>query len=196
MLPRWQIGLADAFAVDTMTEDQIEKIRKRSEKRYPADGERGKDTTPHYFDEAERESVQQSRTVIYRQRHNKITNRLQELLGLNLPPGNSANCRYDLLVANYDRTGRDLLIEAKPDPDMGSLRIAIGQLLDYRRFLPRQAVTDLAILTISRPSQDYVELLQDLQITPLWFPDERCQTLAGDGKAWESLKSILRMDKK
>jgi len=81
-----------------------------------------------------------------------------------------------------------LLIEVKPDPDKGSIRIGIGQLLDYRRFLPHRAGTDLAILTISRPSNDYIFLLQDLQITSLWFAGEDCLVLSGDGKAWKSLQ--------
>ena len=33
--------------------------------------------------------------------------------------------RCDCILTNYDGTSRDLLIEAKPDPDEGSLRIAI-----------------------------------------------------------------------
>lgn len=106
------------------------------------------------------------------------------------------DCRYDVLVANYDGQGRDLLIEAKPDADKGSLRVAIGQLLDYRRFLPNPAATDLAILTILPPPGGYVELMQDLQITPLWFTDEGCQSLAGQGKSWNSLKAQLSREHK
>ena len=83
------------------------------------------------------------------------------------------------------------MIEAKPDPDRGSLRIAIGQLLDYRRFLPHQAGTDLAILTITRPSNEYMELIHDLQITALWFADSACKALSGDGKAWKALNARL-----
>jgi hypothetical protein len=51
-------------------------------------------------------------------------------------------------------------MEAKLDPDSGSLRIAIGQFLDYQRFLPHQAGIDLAILTITRPPKEYMEFLQ------------------------------------
>jgi hypothetical protein len=54
-------------------------------------------------------------------------------------------------VKNYDEMFRDLLIEVKPDPDKGSIRIAIGQLFDYNRHRARQAATDLVVLTISRP---------------------------------------------
>ena len=187
-----QFGIADAFAVDTMTDDQVEKIKKRTVKPHKASGDGGTGAALHELDEAEREAVQESGTVKYKQRHNKMTNRLTELFqGLTLTQGNNLNCRYDVFVQDYDRRGRNLLIEVKPDPDKGSIRIAIGQLLDYRRFLPHQAGTDLAILTIARPPQDYVEFLQGLQITPLWFATESCQTLAGDGKIWDSLKSAI-----
>jgi len=33
--------------------------------------------------------------------------------------------------------------------------------------------------------------MQDLQITALWFVDEKCQTLTGQGKIWKSLKAQL-----
>jgi hypothetical protein len=187
-----QFGIADAFALDTMTEDQIEKIKKRAAKHYKATGGGGKGSTLYEFDEAERKAVQESRTITYKQRHNKMTNRLKELFQkLTLTQGNHPNFRYDVFAKDYDGRGRNLLIEVKPDPDKGSIRIAIGQLLDYRRFLPHQAGTDLAILTISRPPQNYIEFLQELQITPLWFATESCQTLAGDGKIWDALKNTM-----
>ena len=94
-------------------------------------------------------------------------------------------------MENYEGTGRNLLLEVKPDPDKGSIRIAIGQLLDYRRFLPHQAGTDLAILTISPPERTYRELLLDLQISPVWFQDEHCKTLDGDGEVWKAWRMAL-----
>src|SRR5205823_7018374 len=96
-----------------------------------------------------------------------------------------------VLVQNYDGKGRDLLIEVKPDPHKGALRIAIGQLLDYRRFLPLRAGTDLAILTITPPDQSYIDLVLDLQISALWFHDETCRTLSGIGKTWQPLRALL-----
>ena len=70
--------------------------------------------------------------------------------------------------------------------------LAIGQLLDYRRFLTNQPATDLAILTISPPSESHVELMHDLQITAFWFKDEHCLELTGAGKAWKTLETLLR----
>jgi hypothetical protein len=96
--------------------------------------------------------------------------------------------RCDCILTNYDGTSRDLLIEAKPDPDEGSLRIAIGQLFDYNRYRSRQAATDLALVTISRPAPDYMALLVDLGITALWFESEGCKKISGgEAKAWEAI---------
>jgi len=111
-----QFGLADAFAVDTMNDyqmDQISRLRKVVKVGTPFGG----GTTLSVLDEAEREALQKSATVPYRNRHNKMTNRLQDRLpGCKLYAGTDPDCRYDVLVTNYDRKGRDLLIEAKPDP--------------------------------------------------------------------------------
>jgi len=121
-----------------------------------------------------------------------MTNALKKLFANHvLIEGAEEHCRYDVVIKQYDGTNRDLLIEVKPDPDKGSIRIAIGQLLDYRRFLPHRAGTDLALLTISRPAQTYVDLMLELQISALWFDAESCQRLSGEGKVWEGLKAAL-----
>jgi hypothetical protein len=149
-------------------------------------------TALHEFDDDERQAVIKSKTITYRNLHNKMTNALRRMLkGRKLTQGKNRNCRYDVLVEDYDRAGRDLLIEAKPESDKGSLRIAIGQLLDYRRFLPRREDTDLAVLTISHPAKLYTDLLLDLKISPLWFTHNNCSTLAGKGKIWKELQARL-----
>jgi hypothetical protein len=136
------------------------------------------------YDESERLAVKKSGTLQYRQLHNKMTNALKRKFVLKPDRGRSDN-RYDVRLRNYDGVGRDLLIEVKPEPDKGSLRIAIGQLYDYRRFLDNSLGTDLAVLTIGKPEQSYVDLLLvDLGITVLWFEDESCQVLRGRGNAW------------
>jgi hypothetical protein len=187
-----QFGILDAFALDVMSDEEIDRIKKRAPKP-PRTGPVGsKGTALPQYDDAERKAIILGRTLVYRKRHNTMTNALEALLpGLKITQGDLQECRFDALVSNYDASGRDLLIEAKPDPDRGSLRIAIGQLLDYRRFLPHQAATDLAILTITRPSDEYMDLLQDLQITALWFADVDCETLSGDGRAWKALAARI-----
>jgi hypothetical protein len=47
------------------------------------------------------------------------------------------------------------------------------------------------MLCISRPQKTYLDLLFDLQISPLWFDDERCQKISGEGKAWEELQAAM-----
>jgi hypothetical protein len=141
------------------------------------------------YDESERLAIQESRTVVYRSRHRKITNALcGRFVALQPTQGQRSKNEYDVLLRNYDGAGRDLLIEVKPDPDSGSLRIAIGQLYDYRRFLRNAADTDLAVLTIGKPNRSYLELLLDLGITSLWFEEESCRRLHGAGTAWRSLR--------
>jgi hypothetical protein len=137
----------------------------------------------------ERVAVRQSMTIRYRRRHNKMTTAIKRLLaGFNFKQGTHPDCRYDVLIENYDFGGRDLLVEVKPDADRGGIRIAIGQLLDYRRFVRNPAATDFALLTILPPHQAYREFLLDLQISPLWFTDEHCQVLDGEGMAWDALR--------
>jgi len=120
-----------------------------------------------------------------------MTNALTKLFAKHkLIVGTEEHCRYDVIIKQYDGTNRDLLIEAKPDPD--KVRIAIGQLFDYRRFLPHRAGTDLALFTISRPPQSYLDLMLELQISALWFDAEPCQSLSGEGKVWKGLKAALR----
>jgi len=123
-------------------------------------------------DESEIKAVLKAREVVSRRQHNVMTRRVGELLpNLSMSDGEAKHYLYDI--------------------DKGSLRIAIGQLFDYRRFLKNQAGTDLAILTITRPPKDYVEFLQDLQITSLWFADAKCERLSGEGKSWRALKRQL-----
>jgi hypothetical protein len=76
-----------------------------------------------------------------------------------LKQGNKPDCMYDILVKCYDGRKRDLLIEAKPDPDHGAIRIAIGQLFDYRWHLPNRAGIDLVFLTITKPKPASIDLL-------------------------------------
>ena len=117
---------------------------------------------------------------------------MQLLPHLQLRAGTSPDCRYDVLVLNYDGKGRDLLIEAKPDPDRGSIRVAIGQLFDYCRFVPHPAATDIAILTISEPTASYLDLMHDHQITALWFIGDKCTELTGNGKIWKPLSLQIK----
>lgn len=69
-----------------------------------------------------------------------------------------------LLTDGYDlRHG--LLIEAKANADRPSLRMALGQLLDYQRYLSR---SKLAVLVPSRPPPDMLTLLRAQRVTSIW----------------------------
>ena len=155
-----QWGIPDAFALDVLSDEIAKKGRALQPPVIPPECGDDGGSKLRKFDEAERKSTTKSRTTIYRNRHRKITNALDRIFGKEkLNQGKNRRCLFDVLFKNYDKNGRDLLIEVKPDPDKGSVRIAVGQLLDYRRFLPNRAGTDLALLTITRPPEEYVDLL-------------------------------------
>ena len=188
-----RFGISDAHMIDVCAKE-IAEGAKDLPKGAPKGPTASEGVPLEEYDESERLAVKESGTVQYRHRHNKITNALTGIFAeLNPERGRMSNNRYDVLLRNYDGAGRDLLIEIKPDPDKGSLRIAIGQLYDYRRFLNNNAATDLAVLTIGKPDQSYMDLLLvDRGITALWFVDESCQALNGDGTAWHPLASALQ----
>jgi hypothetical protein len=149
-------------------------------------------TTLRYHDDAEREAIRKAASIVFHHLHNTMTRVLGQKFGqLSISQGASENCRFDALIEDYDGNGRNLLIEAKPDPDRGSIRIAIGQLFDYRRFLAKPNSVDLAVLTIGSPTADYLDLLRSLRISALWFTEDTCKNLAGEGTAWTSLRKHL-----
>jgi hypothetical protein len=193
-----KFGIEDSFVLDVVAGDIVDVVKKvprltPAPSQLPGKVEVGDGSDLPDFDVEERKALQKSQTIQYRNRHNEMTNGLKRLCSgwRKLKRETNPDCCYDVLIEDYNLTGRDLLIEAKPDPDRGSLRVAIGQLFDYSRFLPHKAGTDLAVLTISQPLKSYRQLLLDLQISPIWFTDEACESLEGEGKAWDSLKSSL-----
>jgi hypothetical protein len=185
-----QFGIEDAFLLDIFA-DEIVEIGTRPGQAAPRKAKRKSETHLPDYDVDERLATLNTNTVVYRNRHNAMTKALQQLFqGCKLVTSYDHDCNYDVLVKDYDQNGRDLLIEAKPDPDKGAIRIAVGQLLDYRRFLPRPVATDLAVLTILPPSQSHIDLLDELQITAIWFTNETCQRIGGTGRAWPAIRKI------
>ena len=71
-----------------------------------------------------------------------------------------------LYVDLFDRTHWQL-IEAKVSASRESIRMAIGQLRDYRRFYSTRRPS-LAVLLASRPKADCVRLLTDNKIAVIW----------------------------
>jgi hypothetical protein len=67
----------------------------------------------------------------------------------------------------YDSTA-GVLIEAKGTVAREALRMAIGQLMDYRRFAPDG--TRLAVLVPEKPREDLLALLDSANVEAIW-PD-------------------------
>ena len=67
------------------------------------------------------------------------------------------------------------LIEAKASNHRDKIRMAIGQLFDYRKLLEQDnvKVNNLAILVPSCPSKDLLELLKDLKIKIIFKKDNK-----------------------
>jgi hypothetical protein len=78
-----------------------------------------------------------------------------------VPPGEAKPLFSDL----FDRT-TNTLFEAKGTVERGAIRMAIGQLLDYRRFV--QPPPRLAVLLPSRPREDLCVLLAHAGIEIVW----------------------------
>jgi hypothetical protein len=131
-----KFGISDAFMLDVLA-DRIKKAARRLNIPIavkvvaPSPGSALPD-----FDTSEREYFRKASTIRYSQRHNEMMERLKQILsGFKLTQGTNPDCRWDLVVERYEQTGRDLLLELKPDPEKAAIRIAIGQLFDYRRFV-------------------------------------------------------------
>ena len=78
-----------------------------------------------------------------------------------VPPGERRPIFCDLV----DKT-RNTLVEAKGSVARGSIRQAIGQLMDYRRFASNKAA--LAVLVPEQPRSDLLELLKSVGIDAIW----------------------------
>lgn len=187
------IGQKDAFMLDVLGDEIIKRVTLLKRQKAKTHQSKIHESPLRDYDNEERKAVSASKTKMYRKRHNTMTaalNRIFTQFGPTTETSPAGRC--DGIVKNYDGTSRDLLIEAKPDPDKGSIRIAIGQLFDYNRYRTRQAATDLAVLTITRPPSDYLDLLNDLGITALWFGNEACKQIGGgEGKAWFAVAKAI-----
>lgn len=89
-----------------------------------------------------------------------------EVAGMRLTPkGTSASLPIDL----FDKTAWRL-IEAKADASRSSVRMALGQLLDYVRWVEGRRPS-LAVLLPERPAQDLVDLLVGHGVAVVWEGD-------------------------
>jgi hypothetical protein len=83
-----------------------------------------------------------------------------------VPPGEAKPLFCDLL----DRT-TGTLVEAKGSAERGAIRMAIGQLADYKRFVDPPP-NHVAVLVPSRPRADLEALLTGENIQVIWPTSE------------------------
>jgi hypothetical protein len=79
----------------------------------------------------------------------------------------------------YDAS-RGNLLEAKGSTAREAIRMAIGQLADYVRFV--RSTPRLAVLLPTRPREDLEELLRTQSIAAVWQDNERNFTDNSDGQ--------------
>ena len=80
------------------------------------------------------------------------------------------------MTALYDKT-RNNLIEAKGTGARGEIRMALGQIFDYRRFIA--PTPTCAILLPSAPRADIAALLASVQVFAVWKTDGGFEDNAG-----------------
>lgn len=179
-------GITDAFMLDIVTVKQLANLSTSAQTKKPHVRLPAKNKQLPEKDENEVEVLMKATWTSYIKRHNSMTNRLRsccESSGKVVYEGSEKECFFDSLVKNYDGEGRDLLIEAKTSTDAAFCRMAVGQLLDYRRQLPGSATTDLAVLFDEAPGKHVLDFLGHIGIKALRF--------AGDKIADASSGSIL-----
>lgn len=115
-------------------------------------------------------------------KHNKLINDFKRIAPPHWTVGES---NFDILVENWKPRTR-LLIEAKTSSSGSDgrtqIRMAIGQLFDYRHTCFEKEKIALAILLPKRPDQNIVDLLQSLKIHTLYLKKENikcCSTNEG-----------------
>lgn len=122
------------------------------------------------------EYVRDAASVSMRLKHNEMTNDLQAAcrrLGRVVQEGADPKCLFDALILDYRGGGRHLLVEVKTASSPPFCRMAVGQLLDYRRRLPQRTLLDLAVLLPNEPDGEMRDYLADVGVIPLWFDTAR-----------------------
>jgi hypothetical protein len=122
--------------------------------------------------DADVEYLRSADTTAMRRLHNRMTNALRAICAarsLAVEEGCDRPCLFDALVFEYDGGERHLLIEAKSDASSASCRLAVGQLLDYRRQLRDRAAVDVAVLLSQKPNNHVRAFLGFVGVKVLWF---------------------------
>jgi hypothetical protein len=145
-------------------------FRKSNGKPSPKSVPSGKPLAERHDDDVEQ--LRSTDLVLMRKRHNRMTNALRticERRGLVVQEGSEQTFLFDALVRAYGGTERHLLIEVKTETRPAFCRMAVGQLLDYRRHLPDAAAIDLAVLLPEKPPKEAVDFFGYVGVGILWF---------------------------
>lgn len=113
------------------------------------------------YEAERRESALVQRFKDYMQTHRHTVKRLQIT-----PAGEAKPIFTDAYVKDLN-----ILVEAKGSIDRNSIRMAIGQLLDYRRFI-EEATVKCAVLLPELPRQDLLQLLAYADVL-IYFPNNQ-----------------------
>jgi hypothetical protein len=173
-----QAGLRDVFALDAATPSELGNIRPARPLRRRRARFSRRTLRRHVDDDIE--FVSKAKKIIQRRRHHTMTNSLRAICGeLKLEEGAGAPCLFDALLHAYEDTERSLLIEVKTQTDAPFVRMAVGQLLDYRRMLGGNAAIDLAVLLPRKPGKAILDFLGYVGVKALWFTEDM-RRISGD----------------
>jgi hypothetical protein len=120
--------------------------------------------------EMESVALLQQRRVLITKKHNALTNRLRRYIRWRHKIVRED--RFDALLESW-KPGRNLLIEVKTAwsgrGGRAQVRMAIGQLFDYRLLFQSHHKLEVAILLPTQPNPQIKALLQSAGIEALWF---------------------------
>ena len=122
-------------------------------------------------------ALQLHQTVKKRNLHNKMTNRLVAMLGGQCSQGPDRNAMWDVLITGGNYSSTNLLLEVKSVVDIPSARMAVGQLLDYRRYFANPAKIKLAVLFPEKPLKSILDYLSSVRIDCFWFTNKRLEKI-------------------
>jgi hypothetical protein len=171
-----QAGIRDAFDLDTSNMNVVAaalkvKPRSRAAPRRASPTPSGATRNLDERDDADVEFFRRAGSVKMRRLHHTMTNALRRFCkghGLAVEEGSAPEYMFDALIRQHDGD-RHLLVEVKTDSEQPTCRLAVGQLLDYRRQLKDRARTDLGVLFPEKPSSRAKALLEDVGVKSLWF---------------------------
>jgi len=174
-----QGGVKDAADLDQIGEDLPDFIeiptslpKKKKLSFLPVN----EDTNLSVKDEEDYEILTKSLNIKAKKIHNKLTNKFKEnIKNYTLLEGCSKENMFDILVKNYDQKN-DLLIEVKSSIEIPDVRMAVGQLMDYRRQLEKFDKTHCAVLLPQEPTDHVINFLNSVNIGLLWYNNDRLQT--------------------